>query len=117
MGAAEHLIDTYPRAVVNGDVPAGKFHRLACARPQADRARENTAEFPYVLHLPEVERFVRFTSRLRHYKGEWAGQFIALQPHQVFRLGSILGWLHRDTGLRRFRQAYNEIPRKNGKSL
>jgi phage terminase large subunit-like protein len=60
---------------------------------------------------------VRFASRLRHYKGEWAGRFIELQPHQVFRLGSIVGWLHRDGGARRFRNAYNEVPRKNGKSL
>jgi phage terminase large subunit-like protein len=64
-----------------------------------------------------VDRFVRFATRLRHYKGEWAGQFITLQPHQVFRLGSIVGWRHLDTGYRRFRQAYSELPRKNGKSL
>jgi len=29
----------------------------------------------------------------------------------------MVGWVHRDTGLRRFRRAYHEIPRKNGKSL
>ena len=35
----------------------------------------------------------------------------------MFRLGSMIAWVHRDTGLRRFRRAYHEIPRKNGKSL
>jgi phage terminase large subunit-like protein len=35
----------------------------------------------------------------------------------LFRLGSLFGWLSTLTGLRRFRTAYNEIPRKNGKSL
>jgi phage terminase large subunit-like protein len=110
-------IDAYTRDVVDGRVPAGKYHRLACARHLADRARENTPEFPYVLHAPEVERFVRFASRLRHYKGEWAGQFVVLQPYQLFRLGSIVGWVHVATGRRRFRNAYNELPRKNGKSL
>jgi phage terminase large subunit-like protein len=32
-------------------------------------------------------------------------------------LGSIFGWVHVTTGLRRFRTSYSEIPRKNGKSL
>ena len=101
----------------SGRVLAGKYHHLACLRHCLDRAREHTAAFPYVLHLPTVDRFVRFASQLRHYKGKWAGQYIALEPHQVFRLGSVVGWRHVETGLRRFRNAFNELPRKNGKSL
>lgn len=116
-GNTIHPIDAYPAAVLSGAIPAGRYHRLACERHQRDRAREGTADFPYVLHVPEVDRFARFASRLRHYKGEWAGRFIELQPHQIFRLGSIVGWIHAGTGLRRFRNAYTEIPRKNGKSL
>jgi phage terminase large subunit-like protein len=54
---------------------------------------------------------------LKHYKGEWAGKPVILRPFQVFRLCSVFGWVHRSTGLRRFRIAYNELPRKNGKSL
>jgi phage terminase large subunit-like protein len=90
---------------------------LACLRHLLDRDREATAAFPYTLSLALVDRFVRFASRLRHYKGEWAGQPIVLQPHQIFRLGSILGWVHVETLLRRFRNAYDELPRKQGKSL
>src|SRR5580765_8247462 len=112
-----HLIDAYARDVAARRVPAGKYHRLACVRHLRDRVRERSADFPYVLDLARVDRFVRFAARLRHYKGEWAGQYIRLQPHQKFRLGSIFGWVHVDTGWRRFRTAYNEIPRKNGKSL
>src|SRR5580765_3986488 len=112
-----HLIDAYARDVAARRVPAGKYHRLACVRHLRDRVRERSADFPYVLDLARVDRFVRFAAQLRHYKGEWAGQFITLQPHQVFRLGSVFGWIHVATGLRRFRTAYNEIPRKNGKSL
>jgi phage terminase large subunit-like protein len=112
-----HLIDAYARDVAARRVPAGKYHRLACVRHLRDRVRERSADFPYVLDLARVDRFVRFAAQLRHYKGEWAGQFIVLQPHQVFRLGSVFGWIHVATGLRRFRTAYNEIPRKNGKSL
>jgi len=114
---SDHIIDAYARAVVEGRVPAGKYHRLACARHQRDRAREATPAFPYRLDLDRADRFFRFAAQLRHYKGEWAGRFIVLERYQQFRLGSIFGWVHVDTGLRRFRTSYNELPRKNGKSL
>ena len=114
---APHVIDRYAAAIVAGAVPAGQYHRLACVRHQRDRAREGTSAFPYVFDADRADRFVRFAAQLRHYKGQWAGQRIVLQPHQVFRLGSLFAWRHPATGLRRFRTAYHEIPRKNGKSL
>ncbi len=110
-------IDTYAHDVVDGRVPAGKYHRLACARHLKDRAREGTPAFPYRFDLARAERFLRFGNKLKHYKGEWAGQFIVWRPDQVFRKGVKHGWVHMDTGLRRFRNSYEEIPRKNGKSL
>jgi phage terminase large subunit-like protein len=112
-----HPIDAYARDVIAGRVPAGKYHRLACVRHARDREREGTRAFPYRLDLARADRFIRFAEQLRHYKGQWAGRLIHLQPHQQFRLGSLVGWVHRATGLRRFRTHYNEIPRKNGKSL
>jgi len=110
-------LDSYAQAVVLGMIPGGKYHRLACARHLRDRTREATDDFPFVFDYPRADRFFRFAAQLRHYKGQWAGHLITLEPHQRFRLGSIFAWVHRDTGLRRFRAAYNEIPRKNGKSL
>lgn len=59
-----------------------------------------------------LEFFGRF---LRHSKGEWAGCQFELQPWQQFIVGSIFGWKRAD-GTRRFRLAYIEVPRKNGKS-
>jgi phage terminase large subunit-like protein len=115
--SADNVVDAYARDVVEGRVPAGKYHRRSCERHLRDRAREGAADFPYRFDLARAERFFRFASKLKHYKGEWAGTPIALQPYQQFRLGSIFGWRHVLTGLRRFRTAYNEIPRKNGKSL
>lgn len=110
-------VDTYAQAVVAGQVPAGQYHVKACARHVRDRSREGTPDFPYVFEWRRAQRFVEFAQQLKHYKGEWAGQFIVLQPHQVFRLGSIFGWVQRETGWRRFRNAYHELPRKQGKSL
>lgn len=112
-----HVIDRYAEQVVNGKIPAGLYHRAACARHQRDRARQASRVFPYAFEPARAERFFRFASHLRHYKGQWAGQLIQLQPHQCFRLGSLFAWTHVKTGLRRFRTSYNEVPRKNGKSL
>jgi phage terminase large subunit-like protein len=70
------------------------------------------------IDLARAERFFRFAEKLKHYKGEWAGQFIVLQPYQKFRLGSIFGWVHMTRpACAASGTAYNEIPRKNGKSL
>lgn len=110
-------VDAYASAVVRGEVPAGKFHRLACERHQRDRGREGTAAFPYRFDSVRAGLFFKFAEKLSHYKGKWAGEPILLQPYQKFRLGSIFGWVHVATEKRRFRNAYNELPRKNGKSL
>jgi phage terminase large subunit-like protein len=114
---SSNTVDAYARDVVELRIPAGRYHRLSCQRHLRDRAIEGSPAFPYRFDSELAERFFRFAGQLKHYKGEWAGQPIELQPHQRFRLGSVFGWLHTETGLRRFRTAYNEIPRKNGKSL
>jgi phage terminase large subunit-like protein len=110
-------LTAYAQRIVAGIEPAGKYHRLACARHLRDLKRAGTKDFPFVFSHARAGRFFRFAQRLKHYRGQWAGRFIVLQPHQKFRLGSLFGWIHPRTRLRRFRTAYNELPRKQGKSL
>jgi phage terminase large subunit-like protein len=110
-------VEAYALRVSLGELPAGKYHRLACERHLLDLERMGAPDFPYVFDWKEAKRFLDFAGQLRHYKGEWAGQLIKLSPFQVFRLGSVFGWRHRTTWHRRFTTAYNELPRKSGKSL
>lgn len=110
-------VDDYAQTIVSGSLPAGKYHRLACARHLKDRQREQDPTCPFRFEIEHAERFFRFAEKLRHYKGEWAGQPIRLTPFQQFRLGSVFGWRQKANGLRRFTTAYNELPRKQGKSL
>lgn len=57
-----------------------------------------------------------FETFLKHSKGQWAGHAFELQPWQRDDLlRPLFGWMHKD-GTRRFRLAYIEIPKKNGKS-
>ena len=121
-------VDAYAQRVLSGELPAGKYHRLACARHLRDRGREGAPDFPY--HFvwetrgargrlkPCALRFLDFARQAKHYKGkQWAGRLFEPSENQIFRLGSIFGWRHRETGRRRFTTAYNELPRKQGKSF
>lgn len=52
----------------------------------------------------------------QHIRGRgFAGKPIKLEPWQTFIYATVFGWRRQD-GTRRFRTAYTEIPRKNGKS-
>jgi len=110
-------VESYARAVVAGDVPAGKYHRLSCARHLSDLDRQDTPGFPYRFEWEPAARALRFFGLLKHYQGEWAGQLFTPSPCQVFRLGSVFGWRHVPTGRRRFTTAYIDQPRKSGKTF
>lgn len=57
-----------------------------------------------------------FERLLVHTKGDWAGGAFKLQPWQRDEIiRPLFGWKRPD-GTRRYRRAYVEIPRKNGKS-
>ena len=52
----------------------------------------------------------------RHWKGEWAGRRLVLEPWQRFVVACLFGWKRAD-GRRRFRVVYLQMARKNGKTL
>lgn len=109
-------VTTYARRVKSGAIPAGKYHHLACVRHLADLEASRGAAYPYRWDRQRTAKFLRFTRLLRHYKGEWSGQRIQLADWQQFALGSVIGWVHKRTGLRRFRNGFWEFPRGQGKS-
>lgn len=70
----------------------------------------------YYFDLERGERTIEFIERFcKHHKGEWAGKELLLEPWQKFIQATVYGWLRHD-GTRRFRTAYEEVARKNGKS-
>ena len=108
-------VTAFASAVVDGTEPAGTLFRAACERHLRDLERAASGG-PYVFDASLADQMVRFFGKLPHYKGEWAGRPIVLEPFQAFIIGSLFGWVHRENGLRRFRQAYLEQPRGQGKS-
>ncbi|MCA8291952.1 terminase large subunit [Burkholderia vietnamiensis] len=117
------FVDTanqYIDDVLAGRIVACKWVRLACERQRRDLARAEMGdpEFPYRFDNDAATRICEFIELLPHTKGRWARtrQSIRLEPWQAFILTTVFGWLHVDSGLRRFRRAYEEVARKNAKS-
>ena len=108
----------YMTAVVSGAVPACKWTKLAIERQRQDLQRPLSADWPYVFDPELAERPCRFIELLPHIKGKWAreGRLIELEDWQCFILTTVFGWVHHETRLRRFREGYVEVPRKNAKS-
>lgn len=108
----------YARDVVRGKINACNFVIQACQRHIDNMSAMRDRAFPWRFNKDSAEKAARFIQLLPHTKGEWAFKrmLITLEPWQLFIICSVFGWVHKKTGLRRFREVYTEIPRKNGKS-
>ena len=106
----------YAADVLGGKIPACKWVKLAADRQLADLKTYAGSRSPYVFDENEANRVCKFIELLTHTKGELAGTRIHLEPWQVFILTTVFGWLRRADGGRRYRRAYVEVSRGNGKS-
>ena len=105
-------LDSYVEGVLSGQINVCQHVKRAVDRHVHDMQRSDI-EFS----AEHATRFFDLCELLQHYEGKWAGKPLLLEPWQQFAFGSIFGWIIPETGLRRFREAYIEVPKKNGKSL
>jgi phage terminase large subunit-like protein len=115
-------VTRYASRVVAGEIVAGPDVRNACARHLRDLA--TGGDRGLVWDLVEVDRVIGFfrdvltvEKELLDESGETVSEAVpfVLEPSQEFIVGSLFGWKNR-MGLRRFRRAYVEIGKGNGKS-
>jgi len=109
------IATNYAHKVVAGKIPACHWTKQACRRQLDDLKR---TDWRFTFDRKKANRICAFVEGLPHIKGEWAKrrQRLILQPWQCFIYTTVYGWIDAATGLRRFRIAYNEMGRKNGKS-
>lgn len=109
----------YARDVVAGKIAACKWVRLACQRHLDDLDASKGRNFKWKFNKAAAERVCKFVQLLPHTKGKWARErrLLKLEPWQLFIFCCVFGWVSKKSGLRRFREVYCEIPRKNGKSV
>lgn len=105
--------ELYAEQVRSGEILVCEYVRLAVERYYADLDR--ALDMGRYFDKKAAMRAIHFIEKLKHTKGEWAGQRFRLEPWQQFVLWNIFGWKNAD-GTRRFRYAYIEIARKNGKT-
>lgn len=104
----------YADAVLSGEIIAGPHVRNACRRHLDDLAQGNKRGLWF--DEAAAERvFQFFEGYLRLSEGQFDGQPFVVHSSQAFILGSLFGWKRAD-GTRRFRRAYIEQGKGNGKS-
>lgn len=107
-------IDQYAQDVVFGQIVAGPHVRNACRRHLSDR--EIGERRGLTFRADWIERaFSFFEDKLRLSEGQFEDEPFKLHASQAFIIGSVFGW-ERSNGTRRFRRAYVEQGKGNGKS-
>ena len=105
----------YVNDVSNGKVLVSRMVSLAVKRFKEDLKRQDTKEFPYHFDSNSADRFIKFAESTKLYSDKWAGKFLRLEDWQCFIFANVYGWKKAD-GRRRFRKAFLQVARKNGKS-
>ena len=111
-----HPTTRYAADVVYGKIKANKWEKLACKRHLRDLERQGTEAFPFVFDESRADRIFQWFLLCRHVRGPFAGDPIELDDWQKFDLGCAFGWVHQDTGKRRFKTVYIRLGRGNTKS-
>lgn len=110
------LYQQFIEDVTTGKQLSNEYVKLAIKRHLNDLESAKTAKYPYYFDAEAADRVIVFIKMLRHTDGEYYGQRFNLQPFQAFIVASLFGWKKKKNHKRRFRKAYVEIARKNGKS-
>lgn len=106
----------YTAAVLSATIPACEFVKQTYQRQLDDLARVPDPDFPFRFDLKKAENACYFLELLPHIEGRLAGTLLKLEPWQCALITTAFGWVSKETGLRRFRRIYVELPKGNGKS-
>jgi phage terminase large subunit-like protein len=115
---AVHRVDRYARDVRTGAIVAGPYVRLACLRHERDRAEGRAKGFHF--SAKAADHAIGFIERWVHLpdvtEADGSPRRFVLQPWQAFIVGSLFGWQWTETGHRRYRNAFIEVGKGNGKT-
>ncbi len=108
-----NYITEYNSLIVRGEIPACRRIKEVYAR----LAAESQTPGRYIFDEARASRPIEFIERFCcHSKGEWAGRPVRLELFQKAFIQALFGFIDPETGLRRYREAFFLVGRKNGKS-
>ena len=103
----------YAKLIVSGDKVCGRSEYLACKRHLDDMQRKN---FDYIFDDKIAERHIDLANKLTIGEGD-NPKPLKTRGFQDFIIGSLFGWRKKRSKARRFREAYIQMARQNGKSF
>ena len=105
--------DQYIDDVLSGEIVTGEKVKQACQRHLKDLENDQL-----LFDRDEAQRVIDLHENFVLYEAEKAGQQMILEPFQAFIIGSVFGWWWKDEKKgRRFKYIYEEVGRKNAKSM
>lgn len=111
-------VTEFAKANVKNKKDFGEDARLAFKRHIDDlaRSKKNDPNFPYRFDEEKADDIIELANKLTIAEGEGNEQFTCA-GFQEFILGSLFGWVHKETGKRRFTDSYVQVARQQGKSV
>ena len=103
----------YAKLIVSGGKICGRAEYLACKRHLDDMSRK---DFPYKFDSTMAERHIELANKLTIGEGN-SPKRLKTRGFQNFIIGSLFGWRKKRFKERRFREAYVQMARQNGKSF
>ena len=100
-----------------GAVDVCRWVKLQAKRHLEDLDRQSDPSFPYYFDPEKANRMGHFASLMQHVKGKWTGSPMVFESWQNFAFGIPFGWMKKASHKRRYRNLFDLIPRKNGKSV
>lgn len=106
----------YATDIQEGKIKSGKKVKWMVQRFFNDLKKVGDTDYPFFIDWQELLKFNRWAGMFKHSKGIIAGEAIRLTDYQLFLSTNIFCFKHKETGFRRFREAYIQVGRKNAKS-
>lgn len=103
----------YAKKVVNGEILKGRTEYLCCKRHLEDMKRK---DFDYIFDVEMAERAIDIANELTILEGTEPVK-LKTRGFQNFIIGSLHGWRRKYSDKLRFREAYVQMARQNGKSF
>lgn len=115
MSNLEEVIQ-YCNDITHHKIVAGYWTILACKRFLKDFEACKKEDFPFYFDEVAADRIIKFAEATKQYEGQWKGKNLELLSWQKWILMSIYGFKNKSDNTRRFRKAYIQVGRKQGKS-
>ena len=110
------LAEKYILGVVSGEIIVNQHVKNAVKRHLNDLEKSSKDDFEYYFDKKIATVYCKAIRLIPHTSGSVAGKPFQLEGWQAFFVWCLYGWRKKSDNYMRFRKAYVEVPRKNGKT-